>query len=199
MDAKKMLLVSFGVGAVIWVLAKSKGNDSVVITQTEARVLSFAPELWDAGYSFTIEPAIMAAIMDRESKGRADAKGADGEIGLMQMLPGTIEWMCPLLAGSIRQPSSNISCAAQYLQYCMSQEQAVVGMIAAYNAGTGAVYPVQGGFKMPKSTAGYVADVLQKAARYRSLFRLLPEYADYYNIYFPSASWPLSLGKIWYD
>ena len=117
----------------------------------------------------------------------------------MQMLPGTINWICPLSASTIREPRSNISCAAQYLQYCMSKEQSVVGMVAAYNAGTEAAHKVQGGFKMPKSTASYVDDVLSKAARYRALFRILPEYTDFYDIYFPAASWPLSPGVIWYD
>lgn len=198
MDAKKLLLIAAGVGGAVWLVSRASGN-GVPITSTEARVLSLAPVIWDAGVAQTVDPAIISAVIHRESKGKMDALGADGEIGLMQVLPATAAWICGITLTSLWDARANVNCGARYLAHNLVQFGEVVGMVAAYNAGEGNVTKVEDGFKMPASTAGYVSGVLGLAVRYRSLFNAMPDYSITYSVLFPPQAWPLSLGRIWHS
>lgn len=198
MDAEKLLLIAAGVGGAVWLVSRASGN-GVPITSTEARVLSLAPVIWDAGIAHTVDPAIIAAVIHRESRGKIDAAGDAGEIGLMQILPATATWICGISGTSLWDSRTNVNCGTRYLAYNLVQAGAVVGMVAAYNAGAGNVQKVEDGFKMPASTAAYVADVLRLAVRYRSLFNAMPDYAVTYGFLFPPGAWPLTLGRIWHN
>ena len=188
----KVLLGLGGVGA-LWLLSRPGSPPAGVgVTQTEGRVLLYHPEIWASGIGNTIEPAIIAALIDRESSGRSEAVGADGEVGLMQVLPGTGQWICGAGANSLKSPVINIGCGTQYLAYTMTVFGSVIGMLAAYNAGPSQVSVDGDTVIAPRSTVAYVKGILFKAVRYRSIFRILPEYSSTYSIMFPPGAWDLN-------
>lgn len=195
MDWTTKALIGLGAGfAGYWLLSRARlPGTEVSITQTEARVVSYHEMIWASGVSETIEPAIIAALIQRESSGNPNAVGADGEVGLMQVLPSTGEWICGAGEQSLRDPEINIRCGTKYLGYTMLTFQSVTGMLAAYNAGPSRIGITAAGVTMPTATARYVRDILVSTVRYRSLFRILPEYDGLYDIIFPPGSWILSL------
>lgn len=200
MDAEKLLLMAAAVGGAAWVVSRlSATSDGVPITSTEARVLSLAPVVWDAALAHTVDPAIISAVIHRESAGKIDASGADGEVGLMQILPATATWICGITGTSLWDARTNVNCGTRYLAYNLVLAGAVVGMVASYNAGAGNVLKVQDGFKMPASTASYVSGVLGLSVRYRSLFSAMPDYSVTYGVLFPAGAWPLAIGRIWHS
>ena len=81
---------------------------------------------------------LVAAIISVESSWDENARGQAGEIGLMQLIPATAEWMG--FTGATEQlfdPETNIHFGVRYLRYQLDRfdnrrDQA----IAAYNAGT---------------------------------------------------------------
>ena len=107
----------------------------------QKRVLSYLPEIASASREFRIEKAIIAAIVDQESRGVWNARGDDGEYGLMQILCPTARMMkytgdC----GGLLQPAVNIWYSTKYVRHQMDRYadkmNRVSWAIAAYNRGT---------------------------------------------------------------
>lgn len=108
-----------------------------VITSTEGKVFSYLHIINSAGRYYNIQPAMIAAIIHQESRGDYAAKGLDGEIGLMQIMPGTARDMA--FDGDIRElynPSVNIFTGTKYLRFQLDRYGNLLDMIAAYNGGS---------------------------------------------------------------
>lgn len=110
-----------------------------------------------------IDPELVAAVVEAESRFKPTARSGAGAIGLMQLVPRTGRWMG---ARDLTNPSQNIAAGAKYLKYLNkrfdgNQEK----VIAAYNAGEGNVRRFNG---VPpfEETRQYVVKVKNYRAEY---------------------------------
>jgi soluble lytic murein transglycosylase len=100
------------------------------------------PELTaTAAGRFGIDPALLLAVMRRESSFRADARSAAGAEGLLQLRPATAERLGALLGvpgglgGRLREPEIAIPVGAHYLGLLVERFREPALAVAAYNAG----------------------------------------------------------------
>lgn len=96
---------------------------------------------------FSVDKALIYAIVKAESNFRADAVSPRGALGLMQLMPETARWMFDQLGyvhnGNIDfckfiiRPEINVLLATGYLRYLIDKFGDVDLAIIAYNAGEG--------------------------------------------------------------
>jgi soluble lytic murein transglycosylase len=131
-----------------------------------------------------LDPALIAAVIDQESKFR-DRTSSAGAKGLMQILPGTAEFIAHKSGGTrfelrdLGTPQINISYGSWYLRYLITRYNGnQVLAIAAYNAGADNVdkwvdraggadhFDAVRDIPFPETRA-YVHGVLSKRVEYR--------------------------------
>jgi soluble lytic murein transglycosylase len=92
--------------------------------------------------NYDLNPALLAAVIDQESKFRADAKSSAGAIGLMQLQPATAKGIAIRTGGSkfvlsdLYNPEINVRYGAWYLHHLLQKygdDERLA--LAAYNAG----------------------------------------------------------------
>lgn len=145
-------------------------------TAKESAVMSFFMPIERAGAAFRLEPALIAAVIDRESAGDPLARGPVGEYGLMQVRPTTADMMYDIgvYKGDRRNlldPGINIHYGAAYLRWQMDKHKSkmlrVMWAVAGYNAGTAQYDSTTRKFKNQK----YVEAVVNvRLPRYAYLF-----------------------------
>ena len=96
-----------------------------------------------------VEPALVKAVVWRESWFNPNAKGTSGEVGLMQIMKDTAgDWATaqrvPMFTHhQLFDPAMNTDCGAWYLRKLLMRyrgtDNPVVYALAAYNAGPGRV------------------------------------------------------------
>jgi soluble lytic murein transglycosylase-like protein len=91
-----------------------------------------------------LPPALLAAVVRQESGFRADARGAVGEIGLMQIRPETAArpgfGLAPAEAGWLDNPEVNLRFGARYLKALIDANGGdIEKALMAYNGGQGNV------------------------------------------------------------
>lgn len=159
-----------------------------VLTSVEANVLGYRFFIMREAERIGIEAAIIAAIIDVESKGDPRAvrdEGFDLKDGTRAMSYGLmqIRWTTALMmkySGSkagLFDPETNITYGANYLDYQHKRYGDVVDAIAAYNSGT-----VDQNIWGTYSNQAYVDDVTRRVYPYR---RHLKWYYPGYDIVFP--------------
>lgn len=90
-----------------------------------------------------LDPALVAAVIKRESDWVPDARSERGAVGLMQLLPSTAEFIAthddrPSAPPSgIDRPEVSIAYGTWYLAYLMRRFGSTEAALAAYNAGEG--------------------------------------------------------------
>jgi soluble lytic murein transglycosylase-like protein len=113
-----------------------------------------------------VPAAFLKSIMAAESNFDADAISRCGAIGLMQLMPATAE----LYGADPHVPEQNVDAAARYLRYLMDRYKGrrdrVRRVIAAYNAGPGAVDRYRGVLPY-RETRQYVTRVLTFLRRFQ--------------------------------
>jgi hypothetical protein len=117
-----------------------------------------------AGELYSLDPDLIAAIAAVESGGNSDAVSPKGAQGLMQLMPATASRFRVL---DPFDPVSNTLGAVRFISYLrqyrteggMGQSLSLPEMIAAYNAGEGAVQKY-GGIPPYPETQHYVRKVL---------------------------------------
>ncbi len=88
-----------------------------------------------------LDPALLAAVIESESKFNADARSSAGAIGLMQLTPSTAKGIAQYTGGSrfrvsdLTDPDINIRYGAWYLGHLMTKYGNERLALAAYNAG----------------------------------------------------------------
>jgi soluble lytic murein transglycosylase len=88
-----------------------------------------------------VDAALLAAVIEAESKFNADAHSQAGAIGLMQLTPGTAKGIAQYTGGSrfrvsdLTNPDINIRYGAWYLGHLLSKYRNERLALAAYNAG----------------------------------------------------------------
>jgi soluble lytic murein transglycosylase len=92
-------------------------------------------------HNYDLNPALLAAVIDEESKFRADAKSSAGAVGLMQLLPDTAKGIAIHTGGSkfvtsdLYDPEINVRYGAWYLHHLIQKYGDERLALAAYNAG----------------------------------------------------------------
>jgi soluble lytic murein transglycosylase len=92
-------------------------------------------------HNYDLNPALLAAVIDEESKFRADAKSSAGAVGLMQLLPDTAKGIAIHTGGSkfvtsdLYNPEINVRYGAWYLHHLIQKYGDERLALAAYNAG----------------------------------------------------------------
>jgi len=88
-----------------------------------------------------LDPLFLLAVLQHESKFNPDARGSAGEIGLMQLLPKTAQWISKMAKQkwsgdeSLLDPAVNIKLGAQYLSYLRTKFGHGRLYLSAYNMG----------------------------------------------------------------
>jgi soluble lytic murein transglycosylase len=91
--------------------------------------------------NYDLDPALLAAVIYRESKFDAQAESDSGAIGLMQLLPDTAKGIAVHTGGSqfevsdLWDPEINVRYGAFYLRRLLNKYGSVSWALAAYNAG----------------------------------------------------------------
>ena len=128
--------------------------------------------------NYNLNPALLAAVIDEESKFRADAKSSAGAIGLMQLLPATAKGIAIHTGGSkfvvsdLYDPEINIRYGAWYLHHLLQKYGDERLALAAYNAGQQNVdtWRAEGkGLQFPETRA-YVDKVERLKGIYRRTY-----------------------------
>ena len=130
--------------------------------------------------NYELDPALLAAVIDQESKFRADAKSSAGAIGLMQLQPATAKGIALRTGGSkfvlsdLYDPELNVRYGAWYLQHLMQKYHDERLALAAYNAGQRNVdtWRAEGKGIQFSETRAYVDRVEQLKEIYRSAYKL---------------------------
>ena len=117
--------------------------------------------------NYHLDPALLAAVIETESKFDAEARSSAGAVGLMQLTPTTAEGIAQYTGGhnfhlsDLTNPEINVRYGAWYLRNLLNRYGDERTALAAYHAGPGNVdsWRKQGiGIQFPE-TRSYVDKV----------------------------------------
>jgi soluble lytic murein transglycosylase len=103
--------------------------------------LKYAPVVRSGAATERLDPALLAAVIEEESKFNAHAKSRTGALGLMQLQPATARGIAIRTHGSkfvtsdLYDPQINVSYGAWYLRHLLDKYRNETNALAAYNAG----------------------------------------------------------------
>jgi soluble lytic murein transglycosylase len=182
MIPRTRLLLIFGL-LIVLTVAVNLWRHTRVESRHDAIILA-------AAQRHSIDPALVKAVIWRESGFDASARGTKGEIGLMQILPRAagIEWaQAKKVAGfteaTLVNPRANVDCGAWYLAKLLARYRAtdnpIAFALADYNAGRSNVLKWMAGAGSTNSeifvqqitfgsTQRYVRAVMRRKVRYDS-------------------------------
>ncbi len=145
-----------------------------------------------AARRYGVEPALVKAVVWRESRFNPETRGGKGEIGLMQVLPRAAgkDWtdaerIPPLAVEHLLDPGTNTLVGAWYLKKLLQRyartDNPLPYALADYNAGRGNVLKWDRGPAATNSAAfmeqigfpgtkNYVRSVMRRYEHYRSIF-----------------------------
>jgi hypothetical protein len=137
-----------------------------------ANAVPFGDLIHEKAMKYDVDPALVAAVVETESRFRAKAHSQVGARGLMQLMPRTGRW---LGARNLYDPEQNVEAGAKYLNYLQKRfDGNLTKAIAAYNGGEGNVKRYNG---VPpfRETRSYVSKVL---SRYQQRNHQLKQYQE---------------------
>lgn len=128
--------------------------------------------------NYDLDPALLAAVVYRESRFDADAVSPSGAVGLMQLLPSTAEGIAlhtggsEFVAADLYDPELNVRYGAFYLRRLLRKYDDVELALAAYNAGQTNVdrWLDRGGEIEFAETRAYVEGVLEAREVYTDAY-----------------------------
>jgi soluble lytic murein transglycosylase len=91
--------------------------------------------------NYHLDPALLAAVIEAESKFNADARSSAGAVGLMQLTPSTAKGIALYTGGhnfhlsDLTNPEINVRYGAWYLRHLLNRYGNERLALAAYNAG----------------------------------------------------------------
>jgi soluble lytic murein transglycosylase len=129
--------------------------------------------------NYDLDPALLAAVIYRESRFDAGARSSSGAIGLMQLLPETAKGIALHTGGSrfrvadLYDPEINVRYGAFYLRRLLTKYGDERLALAAYNAGQANVdeWRVQGKGIVFTETREYVDSVMKTRDIYADAYR----------------------------
>lgn len=138
-------LVMVSVGLYAYLAQTSELPESITLTQEpfEQYKLDYVDEIAALGKRYDVDPYLICAVINTESKWNAHARSQAGAVGLMQMMPETAEWMVkkgliddaafPL--NQLEDPRVNMEYGVCYLSYLMKRFDNLSKVVAGYNGG----------------------------------------------------------------
>ena len=128
----------------------------------------FIPIIRQVAYAHSVDPALLAALIDVESGFEPTAMSPKGAMGLMQLIPMTASQY------GLREPydpSKNIEAGTRFLRDLLSLHNGNIALaLAAYNAGQGSVSRHKQRIPPYGETLLYVPKVMAKIAEYQPIF-----------------------------
>lgn len=192
------MLIAGGAALAMFLIFKSKGQAQPLPVPpdklAEENVLRYTQNIWRNGVANLVEPAVIAAVMERESSGYPNALGRDGEIGLMQIKVGTAGDYCGVTDRiKLETPDINIRCGARYLRFLHERFNGnVAAMLAGYNGGAYSTRMLLDKVVASAKAKAYAREVMARVPRYRELIRVYPGISEYYGFMFPPDEWILN-------
>src|SRR5687767_794081 len=123
-----------------------------------AEEIPFGELIWEKSKKYNVDPALVAAVIEQESRFKPRAKSHVGAKGLMQLMPRTGRWMG---ARNLYNPEQNVDAGVKYIAYLNKRFKGdTTKIIAAYNGGEGNVMRYKG---IPpfRETRTYVKKVMK--------------------------------------
>jgi hypothetical protein len=123
-----------------------------------AEEIPFGELIWEKSQKYDVDPALVAAVIEQESRFKPRAKSHVGAKGLMQLMPRTGRWMG---AKNLYDPEQNVDAGVKYIAYLDKRFNGdLKKIVAAYNGGEGNVMRYRG---IPpfRETRTYVKKVLK--------------------------------------
>lgn len=124
-----------------------------------ANAVPFGDIIHAKAQKYDVDPALVAAVVETESRFKTNAHSQVGARGLMQLMPKTGRWMG---ARNLYNAEQNVDAGAKYLKYLNQRfDGNLTKTIAAYNAGEGNVRRYNG---VPpfRETRSYVKKVMSR-------------------------------------
>lgn len=143
---------------------------AVAVGASDAAILAMRPISYTTRYDAMIQrvatrrrvdPLLLHAVIDQESRYRADARSPVGAHGLMQLMPGTAR----MLNVSASNAEANVDGGARLLRQLHGRFNDFNLTLAAYNAGEGAVRRYGNHIPPYPETQAYVAGVMGRYSR----------------------------------
>ncbi len=146
------------------VLRMSEGKSLGAFSTGDAIIDGF---IVDSCLRYNIDPLLIFAQMDQESKFKSRAFSHKGARGLMQLIPATA---ARFGAKDVYDPQQNIEVGVKYMRWLLNKFDGDVRLaLAAYNAGENAI--IKNGRQIPpyRETQNYVAKITSRYAEIASL------------------------------
>jgi soluble lytic murein transglycosylase-like protein len=138
-----------------------------------ARVMNLAPAITAAARTYNIDPLLLHAIAHVESRHRTGAVSPAGARGVMQMMPATARRFGVQDERTLLDGETNVRASAAYIRTLRLRYGDDVRLVlAAYNAGEGAVDKNGGNIPPYPETQAYVRDVLAVYRRLTATFEV---------------------------
>lgn len=123
-----------------------------------ANAMPYGSLIHQKAKKYDVDPALVAAVMEAESRFKSRAQSHVGARGLMQLMPRTGKWMG---ARDLYDPEQNVDAGVKYIKYLDKRfDGNLKKTIAAYNAGEGNVTRY-GGIPPFRETQTYVNKVMK--------------------------------------
>jgi hypothetical protein len=127
-----------------------------------ANAIPFGDLIHEKAQKYDVDPALVAAVVETESRFHERARSQVGAQGLMQLMPRTGRW---LGAKNLYDPEQNVDAGVKYIKYLQGRFNGNLKQtIAAYNAGEGNVKRY-GGIPPFQETRSYVKKVMTRYER----------------------------------
>jgi soluble lytic murein transglycosylase-like protein len=140
-----------------------------------ARVLKITPAITAAAQAHNIDPLLLHAIAHVESRHNANAVSPAGARGVMQVMPATGKRFGVADESTLFNANANLQASAAYLRTLRNRYGDDLRLVlAAYNAGEGAVDRNGGNVPNYPETLAYVRDVMTIYKRLTAMFTVQP-------------------------
>ena len=142
------------------------------LNASQRRVLALAPRVLAVARSYDIDPLLLHAIAHVESRHNPQARSNAGALGVLQVMPATARrFGVDGAAGALFDPAINLEVGAAYLKSLQARFGNDLELVlAAYNAGEGAVERHGNSVPPYAETRAYVRQVLAEYDALRAAF-----------------------------
>jgi hypothetical protein len=123
-----------------------------------AKSMPYGELIHEKAKKYDVDPLLVAAVIEQESRFKSRARSHVGAKGLMQLMPRTGRWMG---ADNLYDPEQNVDAGVKYIKYLNKRFHGDMRKtIAAYNGGEGNVQRY-GGIPPFRETRQYVRKVMK--------------------------------------